>query len=124
MYQIIQVGFRFASSTASKCFVELAHMMNKTGANVFSLSLGLPLASLKVTYLSENRSFRHDLAVSLKREGEKEAFRILEDSGPATAPSMTGFKLPLDFLVLILKNWQKLFLRLILSLKVLLGLPA
>lgn len=97
--------------------------MNKTGANVFSLSLGLPLVSLKVTYASENRSFRHDLAVSLRREGEKEAFRVLEDSGPATGASMGNFKLPLDLLVVLFKNWQKLFLRLISSLRILLGLP-
>lgn len=110
MYQEYQEYFRNISSTTSKCFVELLHMMNKSGSSVFSFALGLPLVSLKVSYLSENRSFRHDLAVSLKREGEKEAFRILEDSGPATGAAGGNFKLPLDLLVLILKNWKKLLL--------------
>lgn len=96
-------------------------MMKKTGANVFSLSLGLLFANLKITYASESASCRKNRALTLRR-GE-EAIRLFEDYSTEPKVIGGGFRLPWDLLFQLFKLWKKAFLALLGNLKVILGLP-
>lgn len=90
---------------------------------MFSLSLGILFASLKISYSSQSSSYKRTRVLNIKKG--KGAYGLWEDQGltQEKKPASTGFRLSLDLIMQILKNWQKYLPVILGKLKVLLGLP-
>lgn len=96
-------------------------MLKKTGSSLLVVSFNGLFGSFKVAYASESASIRRNKLLNIKR-GE-ETIRLLEDYKP-TQESRPGFnfKLPLDLIWQILKNWQKMLTVIFGKARVLLGM--
>ncbi|MGI5825851.1 MAG: hypothetical protein ACOX50_00385 [Patescibacteria group bacterium] len=96
-------------------------MLKKTGSSLLVVSYHSIFGSFKVAYVNQNTSVRKNKLLNIKR-GE-ETIRLLEDYKPAQeSRPVFNFKLPLDLIWNIFKNWQKILRILFGKVRVVLGM--
>jgi hypothetical protein len=97
-------------------------MLKKTGSSLLVVSFDSLFGSFKVAYANQNTSVRKNKLLNIKRA--EETVRLLEDYKPSNERENQGlnFKLPLDLIWQVFKNWQKMLTVIFGKARVLLGM--
>jgi hypothetical protein len=95
-------------------------MMKNSGTSTLVVDLSFLFTKIKVAYSTENHSWERKYLFDSKKGEER--IRLLEDCFEEPTAKLRSFRLPLELLLAVFRNWQKIFTTILVRLRAILGL--